>query len=85
MHITLDDLRTILNSSAGVDESVDLSGDISYQNFTDLGYDSLALLEVVSQVEKRYGVSIPDDLIADLETPHALLQEVNSRIAGRVA
>lgn len=34
----------------------------------DLSLDSLAVMEVVADVEDRFGISIPDDSIAELRT-----------------
>ncbi|MFD5756102.1 acyl carrier protein, partial [Streptomyces sp. NPDC127044] len=48
---TLDDLRRILQEGAGVDEGVDLDGDILDEPFEVLGYESLALLETGSRIE----------------------------------
>jgi len=54
--ITLDDLRRIMRESAGADESVDLDGDIAAVPFEDLGYDSLALLEMSAVVRQEFDV-----------------------------
>ncbi|WP_327676525.1 acyl carrier protein [Kitasatospora sp. NBC_00458] len=78
--LTIDDLRTILRDAAGEDEEVDLSGDIADTLFTDLGYDSLALLETASVISRRYGIALPDDLFDGVETPQALLDEINSAL-----
>ena len=56
---TLDDLRRILRACAGEAESIDLDGDIVDIPFDELGYDSLALLELASRVEREYGAAIP--------------------------
>lgn len=80
MRFTLGDLRRIMRGCAGADESVDLDGDIAQVPFADLGYDSLAVLETASRVEKEYGVSIPDDAAADLDRPAALIEYVNGQL-----
>lgn len=80
MRFTLGDLRRIMRGCAGADESVDLDGDIAQVPFADLGYDSLAVLETASRVEKEYGVSIPDDVAADLDRPAALIEYVNGEL-----
>jgi len=66
---TLDDLRQIMRACAGVDESVDLDGDIDDVAFTDLGYDSLAVLELQSQIQRRYDVPMSDDAQQYMGTP----------------
>jgi act minimal PKS acyl carrier protein len=74
--MTLEDLRRILADCAGDDDSVDVQGDIADTPFTDLGYDSLALLETTARIEQEFGVAIPEDLIATLDTPRGLLAAV---------
>ncbi|MFD0468421.1 acyl carrier protein [Nonomuraea thailandensis] len=57
--LTLDDLRHLMRISAGEDESIDLEGDIIDLGFRDLGYDSLAVLELASRLERDWGWSCP--------------------------
>ena len=78
---TIDDLRRILRACAGEEESVDLDADIADVTFTDLGYDSLALLELASRVEREYGAAIPDDAAVTMTTPREAVVYVNDRIA----
>jgi act minimal PKS acyl carrier protein len=78
---TLDDLREIMRISVGVEEGVDLDGPIAELEFTELGYDSLALAEVVSQVSRRYDVVIGEDEAFELTTPGAVVAVVNDRLA----
>ena len=79
---TADDLRRIIRTTVGTDESIDLDGDILDVAFTDLGYDSLAVLEVASRIEKELPVSIPDDAVADLLTPRHAVDFVNRQLAA---
>ncbi|WP_216215928.1 acyl carrier protein [Amycolatopsis aidingensis] len=76
------DLRRLIRISVGVDDSVDLDSDILDVPFTELGYDSLAVLEVAGRIEKEFPVSIPDDDVADLETPRKTIDYVNSKLAS---
>lgn len=78
---TLDNLREIMGISVGVDEGVDLNGPIGDVEFTELGYDSLALTEIVSQINRRFEVSIPDDAAVELATPDAIVLAVNGLLA----
>ncbi|MZE78775.1 acyl carrier protein [Streptomyces xinghaiensis] len=78
--VTLADLTRMLRESAGEEEGVDLDGDVLDTTFIELGYDSLALLQVIGQIQREYGREIPDDAVVDAETPRALLELVN---AGR--
>jgi act minimal PKS acyl carrier protein len=78
--LTLDDLRTILRVSGGVEEGVDLDGDIIDVTFEQLGYDSLALLEASTNIERTFGVSLDDPTFRDAATPKALMDVVNSQL-----
>ncbi|MDF3299887.1 acyl carrier protein [Streptomyces tropicalis] len=79
---TLDDIRRILRASAGVDEQTDLDGaDFADTPFADLGYDSLALLELANRIEREYGIDIPDGDLAHTQTPHEALAYVRARLA----
>ncbi|MFE9746847.1 acyl carrier protein [Saccharothrix saharensis] len=80
--MTIDDLRTILVSCAGEEESADLRADIADVPFSDLGYDSLALMETAARIERDFGISLPDEVMVELETPRALLDLVNDNLAG---
>jgi act minimal PKS acyl carrier protein len=76
--VTLTDLTRMLRESAGEEEGVNLDGDVIDTPFIDLGYDSLALLQVIGQIQRDYGVVVPDDAVVDAETPRALLALINT-------
>ncbi|MEU6658604.1 acyl carrier protein [Streptomyces sp. NPDC046821] len=76
--VTLADLTRMLRESAGEEEGVDLDGDVIDTPFIDLGYDSLALLQVIGEIQREFGIDIPDDAVVDAETPGALLALINS-------
>ena len=77
---TMDDLRRVMQEAAG--ENRHLEGDVLDQPFTELGYDSLALLEAAARVERSFGVQIGDDDIADVGTPRDFIQLFNDRLAS---
>ncbi|MGK5530982.1 acyl carrier protein [Streptomyces sp. URMC 129] len=83
--LTIEDLRRILREAAGEVESVDLDGDILDVTFEELGYDSLALLETGSRIEREYGIALEETSVADVETPGALLTVVNKQLAQEAA
>ncbi|MGW1564418.1 acyl carrier protein [Streptomyces sp. NPDC002144] len=85
MQFTLDDLKRILLESAGADESVDLDGDILDRRWDELGYESLALLETGSRIEREYGISLDESEVADAHTPRELLAIVNTQLATTAA
>jgi act minimal PKS acyl carrier protein len=76
MIMTIDDLRTILVACAGESDGV-LDGDIRDIDFDELGYDSLALMETAARIRSDFGVTIPDERIAELRTPGEILDLVN--------
>jgi len=77
---TANDLRRILLEGAGADEGVDLDGDILDVRFEALGYESLALLETGSRIEREYGITLDEDALAVANTPRALIATVNSQL-----
>ncbi|MEU3227817.1 acyl carrier protein [Streptomyces sp. NPDC006976] len=82
---TIEDLKRILLEGSGAAEDVDLDTDILDQEFEDLGYDSLALLETSSRIERTYGITISDSILADATTPRALVGAVNEHLAEDAA
>lgn len=81
MHeMTATEFAGILRRSAGGD-AVDLSGTDLDTPFDDLGYDSLALLETLGQIERARGVTLSDDLVGELSTPRLFLERVNEHLA----
>lgn len=78
---TLDDLRRIMRKAAGDSDVADLDGDILDTSFADLGYDSLALLECSSRIERQYQITLADDIVSLCSGPRELLTHVNDRIA----
>jgi acyl carrier protein len=83
---TLDDLRQILDTSAGSDGPA-LEESTLDTAFADLGYDSLAMLELAATVQRRYEVPIPDDSLEHMATPRSALAYLNERLvaAGKAA
>jgi act minimal PKS acyl carrier protein len=75
--LTLEDLKRILREGAGVDENVDLDGEVLDTDFADLGYDSLALLEAGARITREYGITLDDDATISACTPRDLLKVVN--------
>ena len=50
--VTLADLTRMLRESAGEEEGIDLDGDVLDTPFLELGYDSLALLQVIGEIQR---------------------------------
>ncbi len=84
MHpMKMSDLTGLLRECAGVEEAADLNGDILDKSFADLGYDSLALLEVASRIENQYQVTLDEELVAEMDTPGKYLDLVNDAIDAK--
>lgn len=79
---TLEDLKRILLEGAGADENVDLDGEILDTEFDLLGYESLALLETGSRIEREFGITLDDSVLMDSETPRALIDAVNAHLGA---
>jgi act minimal PKS chain-length factor (CLF/KS beta) len=73
---TLDDLSRILRDSAGV--ALDPGNDDT--PLADLGYESLAVLELAARVKNQYGVVLPEETVDVSQTPREILTAVNERL-----
>ncbi|MFF3616687.1 acyl carrier protein [Streptomyces sp. NPDC002580] len=82
---TLDDLKRILKEAAGVADGVDLDGDILDTEFEVLGYESLALLEAGSLIERECGISLDEEAVNDAHTPRTFIDVVNMQLAPATA
>nr|ABX71141.1 Lcz24 [Streptomyces sanglieri] len=80
---TLDDLVDLTRTYAGESEEGALDGDIVDVLFTHLGYDSVALMEVLSQIKHQYGIDLSDDSVDALRTPRAVIEKVNAVISSQ--
>lgn len=78
--ITFDDLTRIISVSVGVADGTPLTTDTIHVPLCDLGYDSLALLETVSRIEREYGIALDESVAsADLSAAQ-LLATVNQAV-----
>jgi minimal PKS acyl carrier protein len=80
---TIEDLKRLMRECAGEDEQLNLDGEVLDRTFEDLGYDSLAVMEVTSRAERELKVSLPEDAIADVLTPRDYVSFVNKRLVGK--
>lgn len=74
----IEELRVIMRGAAGSEDGVDLDGEIAGVPFVELGYDSLAVLEMMSEVQRRYGVTVDEDVVFELQTPQDAIDHVNT-------
>ncbi len=75
--LTIDDFKSVMRAVAGDDDSIDLSGDVNDTLLVDLGYDSLAILEMGSILQQRYGIDVPDDSAERMTTPREAVAYIN--------
>jgi minimal PKS acyl carrier protein len=83
--LTMADLALLMRRVAGEDEALDLETAAENADFGDLGYDSLALLETAREVEREYGVTLTDDVVAASTNPREFLALVNQTLATSAA
>lgn len=81
---TVDTLRRIMRDCAGADDANTIDGDILDVSFIEIGYDSLALLETASRVEREFRVTLPEEAMADIETPRQFVDFVRARLVEPV-
>jgi act minimal PKS acyl carrier protein len=74
---TLDDLRDVMRACVRMDEAVNLDTDIGDMTFADLGYDSLAMLEMAAKLQNDLRVAIPGDVVTETLTPNSVIDYVN--------
>jgi minimal PKS acyl carrier protein len=77
--LTLARLMEIIGECSG--ETTELTAEIEDTSFETLGYDSLALLETASRLERDYGVRLDDDEVMEAKTPRLLLLLVNDTLS----
>ncbi|MBP2702964.1 acyl carrier protein [Microbispora sp. RL4-1S] len=78
MRLSLDELKQIMRRVAGDDDTIDLADGFETRTFEDLGYDSLALMEIAHHVERACGRALPDAELEDVSTPRDLLEVVGA-------
>jgi minimal PKS acyl carrier protein len=77
---TLDDLTIIVQECSGMTDGATLDGDTVDRPLRELGYDSLAVLEIASRIQRTYALSIPDEAIDGMKTARAIIDYVNSSL-----
>lgn len=79
MSFTIVELKTMVQEIAAVDlDGSRLSEtELLDQPLKQLGCDSLAMLDVTAEIERVYGISIPDDVVLTLKTARQVLDFVN--------
>lgn len=78
---TFDDLRRILVASAGATEELDVGQDAVDVTFEELGYDSLAVLETASHIQREFGINLNESDVLEARTPRELIAMANTHLA----
>jgi act minimal PKS acyl carrier protein len=85
-HFTLDELKKTMLTAVGDDDAIDLDRDILDVPMTDLGFDSLALMNIADIVEGEYGIHIPEDGIEEtMATPRQAVHYIAELLVGESA
>ncbi|MEU8977582.1 acyl carrier protein [Streptomyces sp. NPDC048309] len=82
--ITISDLQTIMRQCAGEAEDALSLEQAPDRTFEELGYDSLALLETHSRIERDFGVELCEDEVGGINTARELVDFVNSLVQLKV-
>ncbi|MEU9078607.1 acyl carrier protein [Kitasatospora sp. NPDC004745] len=84
LQITISDLQTIMRQCAGEAEDALPLEEAPDRTFEELGYDSLALLETHSRIEREFGIALFEDEVGDVDTARDLVDYVNSLLQLKV-
>ncbi|MGW1816196.1 acyl carrier protein [Streptomyces sp. NPDC002125] len=77
---TSTEFRDVVSACFGGATSEEIKDSTLDTDFTDLGFDSLTVYEIVLRIQDDYGVTIPDDDLDELKTPAALIQYVRGQL-----
>ncbi|MBK6579056.1 MAG: acyl carrier protein [Sandaracinaceae bacterium] len=69
-------LREIIAEVAEIDEVPDEA------KFADLGIDSMMAIEIVADVERKYGISMPESELQELVSLNAVYDKVRAKLAA---
>ncbi len=75
--LTPQDLKAIADETSGVTDGITFDDTTLDTPLRELGYDSLAVLEIVSAIQRKLKVQVPDEAIEEMRTARAILDYVN--------
>ena len=79
---TVAQLQNMMRTCTGEDRVFISSPEDLDVSLQALGLDSLAILELVTQIQQTYGMPFADEVIDELETPRDVLTYVNDHLAS---
>jgi minimal PKS acyl carrier protein len=81
--LSVDKLIDIMRATQGDSgDASDLTEEVLDTPFTSLNVDSLAVLEIVTQIQDEFQLRIPDAAMDGMKTPRQILDYVNGLVAG---
>ncbi|HEB92619.1 MAG TPA: acyl-phosphate glycerol 3-phosphate acyltransferase [Gammaproteobacteria bacterium] len=71
----LEEIRSLLAEiqSGAVSQAIHLDHSLE----RDIGFDSLTRVELLSRIERRFGLALPEDVFSEAETPRDLIRELS--------
>lgn len=82
---TLADLKECMLLAVGYDDSIDLDREILDEPMGKLGFDSLAVMNVAREIERKYDITVPDDSLDEtMATPRKTLAYVEGLLSEEV-
>ncbi len=79
-HFALNDFKRIVGDAAGLHLALDIDGSSLDVPLTELGFDSIAMLEVAMLLQEEIGVTVPDELLVRLRTPREVIDYVRGAL-----
>ncbi|MEU4117804.1 phosphopantetheine-binding protein [Kitasatospora sp. NPDC028055] len=80
---TLADLLEYVRQGGGEDDALNLNGQIAETTFVDLGYDSIAIVEITLLIERGLGIKLPETADKNA-TPAQFVDLVNELLSELV-
>ncbi|MBW5484591.1 acyl carrier protein [Streptomyces bambusae] len=82
--LELADLARLLSECAGDSEGIDMTDPVVLdQDWMDLNYDSISLIQTTSRIERDYGLQLDEEELGDADTPRRYLDMVNTALSAR--
>jgi act minimal PKS acyl carrier protein len=81
---TIENLKVIVREASGVADGVALDADTIDTPLRDIGYDSLAVLEIASRIQRDFHLVVSDEAIEGMKTGRDIIGFVNSQLAAAV-
>ncbi|MGP4114339.1 acyl carrier protein [Streptomyces sp. 4N509B] len=79
---TLTEFKSIVDACYEGAESENVQESTVDTEFSELGFDSLVVYEIVTRIQDDYGVTVPDERLDDLKTPAALIGYVREQLSA---